>query len=151
MRDRTDRVIGRVALVLTAVVLVGVAITLTLALRSRGASPTAYGVGDTVDLPRRYFDQHAATLVIVVKAGCSACERSAPFHQTLQEAAQASGVGVQWVHAEQASPDELGRIRVVPSVLLLDQRGVVLEMKQGALPEDEQRALIERVRKGPGT
>lgn len=151
MRDRTDRVIGRVAVVLTAMVLVGVAITLALALRSRGSAPAAYGVGDTVDLPQRYFAQHAATLVIVVKAGCQACERSAPFHQTLQDAAQAAGVGVEWIHAEQTSPGELGRIRVVPSVLLLDRRGVVLEMKEGALPDDEQRALIERVRRVPGT
>lgn len=42
------------------------------------------------------------------------------------------------------------RLRLVPTVVIVDQRGVVLEMKEGVLPESEQHALhamIETLRK----
>lgn len=151
MRDRTDRAIGRVALALSAVVVLAVAITGWLALRARPSATPAYRAGDVVDLPKRYFESHDTTVVIVVRSGCPACDRSAAFHQALQDTARAAGVGVEWIRAEHALPAELGRLHVVPSVLWLDRRGVVLEMKEGALPDDEQRALIARVRGGPGT
>ena len=151
MRDRTDRAIGRAALGISAVLILGVALTGWLALRRPPQAPTAYRVGERVDLPARYFEGHAATLVIVTKAGCAACERCAAFHQSLREAALSAGVDVQWIHAEQTPEGDLGRIHVVPSLVLLNSAGIVLEMKEGALPEDEQRALMERVRRTPGT
>jgi hypothetical protein len=151
MHDGTDRAIGRVALVLSIVAILGVAITGWLALRSGSAAPPAYRAGDIVDLPSRYFEGHAASVVIVVKTGCPACERSSAFHTALREAAASAGLGVSTVVADEVAPSTLGRIHVAPSVLLLDRNGRVLEMKEGALPENEQRALIERVRKIPGT
>lgn len=143
-----DRAIGRIALGAGLLLVLGVAVTGWIALRRSPTFPAAYRAGERVDLPRRYFEGHATTLVIVVKAGCAACERSAAFLRELREAAVAGGRGVQWIQAEHTPPAELGRIHVVPSVLLVSAQGVVLEMKEGAVPDGEQRALIERVRRG---
>ena len=71
--------------------------------------------------------------------------------QSVDEAGIWEGLQLFGLAADEVAPSTLGRIHVAPSVLLLDRNGRVLEMKEGALPENEQRALIERVRKIPGT
>lgn len=151
MREGTDRAIGRVALGLSAILIVGLAVTGEMARWRPATAAAAYRTGDTVDLPRRYFDGHTVSLVIVVKSACPACEQSMAFLQRVRDTAVAAGLGVTWIQADHAAPGDLGRMRVVPSLLLIDQRGVVLDMKEGALPDAEQRALMERVRRVPGT
>lgn len=176
MNSRTDRAVGRAALAATVGLLLVVAATITIIVsptaRERlrellGWTPPSYQVGDASSLPSAWRDAPGHTVLIFVTSNCDACRRSLPFHQAIagavgarpdlhlrivltspgdDEAAYAAAIGVR---ADQVTRINARgtRLRRVPTILIVDRQGIVVEKKEGVLPETEQHALIEKLRK----
>ena len=152
MEARTDRRIGRAAVILTTSLLAMVALTAAVALWPRG----------DIEIPSAWYSQSDDTLVIFGRESCPACAASATFHRELAAAAEASGIRV--VAAMTARGEDpaafaasLGlapdrgvfaspapkRLTTVPTILVVNRLGRTLQKKEGALSIDDQRALLE--------
>jgi len=175
MRTATDRAIRRAALAAAIGVLLIVAATVAAVMSAplrawtraqlRWAPPS-YQIGAASTLPADWHDAADNTVLIFVTTGCDACRRSLPFHQAIagavgaranlhlrvvltspgdDAAAYAAAIGVRADQVARMDPRGT-RLRRVPTVLIVDRRGVVVEKKEGVLPEAEQHALIERLK-----
>ena len=123
-----------------------------------------FEVGSASDLPVQWHQGASATVVIFVSGQCQACLQSAPFHRDLRSSAAGAGLRVvtaltsltddpsAYAAAESLADRDVvtfdftgSRLRVVPTIVIVDRNGVVVETKEGVLPEAEQHALIARV------
>lgn len=164
-----ERSLGRAVVTLTITMLCVVGVTAAVLLRptwrervrhSLGWS-TQFVVGEPSGLPASLTGDADHTVLIFVSETCAACQRSRPFHRTLLTAANAR-VAVKILLTTPggdtgALSETLGaatttisafdsrgtRLRVVPTLLIVDRAGTVLEMKEGVLPDAEQHALLE--------
>lgn len=125
---------------------------------------TQFVAGTPSGLPSSLTGGADRTVLIFVSDTCAACQRSQPFHRELLGLAGArlavrvllttSNGSIESLAAALGAPadaviafDPRGtRLQVVPTVLVVDRAGTVLEMKEGVLPASEQHALIERLK-----
>lgn len=156
MQPATDRRIGRAALIVSATLILMIGVTVIVALWPR----------DAIELPADWYAGSDYTLVIFGRPGCDACDASAGFHRdiatlgtskgmrviaaaTSREAAPsdfAASMGLPADHGAMAVPAP-AHLTVVPTIVIVDRRGKTLTRKEGALSIDDQRALMEYVRK----
>jgi hypothetical protein len=147
----TDRRLGRAALIVTAVLLLTVAVTAAIALRPRGG----------IDIPAEWRSPSGYTLVIFGRTTCAACAASAAFHRDLVAAAHARGVRVVaastgsarepgvFAASIGAAPDEAVRaipapknLTTVPAIVLMSGDGRILKQTAGVLALGPQRDWI---------
>ena len=172
MDPATDRVVRRgaatvalAALLVVIVTIVSVANPVTRTwLRARLTTP-GFVIGASSQLPTSLYRDHARTVLIFVSAHCDACMRAQPFHRALTQLASAeSNVSVQ-VLLTTAADDPAAyaaamhvpasfvasfdprdtRLKRVPTILVVDRAGVVLEMTEGVLSDEDQHALVKRL------
>lgn len=154
MDATTDRRLGRAALIVTALLILTVAVTAAIALWPRGE----------VEIPAEWRSQSNYTLIIFGRESCPACAASAAFHKELAAAAAAHGVraiaastgsaenpetfaasiGIARDHALRASPAPKN-LKSVPAIVLVSRNGAILRTTEGALSIAEQRALMSFV------
>jgi len=172
MDPRADRLLRRSAIVVIGVLLTVVSLTSVVlsnaswrdrARRQLGWT-TQFEVSAASGLPPEWHQRATLTVVIFLSGTCDACRLSLPFHRALRAAAEAAGLRVvtaltalnddpaSYAAAEQLRATDVvrfdfrgSRLQRVPTILLIDPQGVVVEMKEGVLPNDEQHALIARL------
>jgi len=173
MNPLTDRAVRRGAIAIIGVLLAVVSLT-SLILSSPSWRDRArrqlgwvsyFEVGSASGLPAEWHQSATPTVVIFISGACAACQQSAPFHRALRSSGRAAGLRV--VTALTAANDDPAgyaaneslsehdvvrfdatgsRLRVVPTILIIDRNGVVVEKKEGVLPEAGQHALIDKVK-----
>jgi hypothetical protein len=135
-------------------------------IRRQAGWVTEFSVGAPSGLPTAWHQRTTPTVVIFVSSTCVACRQSLPFHRELRSAITAAGLGAVTAltsaqddtatyAANESLPltdvvrfDAVGsRLRVVPTILILDSRGSVLEKKEGVLSPEEQHALMATLRR----
>jgi hypothetical protein len=146
--DTADRRLGRAALIVTALLILMVAVTAAIALRPRGE----------VEIPAEWRSHSDYTLIIFGRTSCPACEASASFHRELAAAAETHGVrvvaastgsmenadafavsiGVKPEHSVRAVPAPQ-HLNSVPAIVVVDRGGRILQKAEGALAPDRQR------------
>lgn len=172
MTSSTDRVVRRGAIAVIVTLLTVVSLTSLVLLnpawqdrarRQLGWART-FEAGSAAELPPEWIDGAKPTIVIFISGACEACRQSAPFHRDLRASVGAAGLRVLTVltslnddAAAYAASESLSerdvvrfdatgsRLRVVPTILIVDRNGVVVEKTEGVLPEAEQHALMTRV------
>lgn len=175
MRGQTDRYVRRGAIAAGVVALITVILTGAASLHTptrewirdhmQWSSP-AYRVGAPSELPPALHADADHTLLIFVASGCEACRRAQSFHLELMRAADggtrlarrvlltspgdhpasyAADIGVPTERVAMIDASRT-RVRRVPTILIVDRRGVVQTIKEGVLPTAEQHALIDAVR-----
>jgi thiol-disulfide isomerase/thioredoxin len=121
--------------------------------------PTSYTVGERVDVPASVYESSRVTLLIFARSTCSACQSAKPaFAAIAMQVDAIPEAGVRVVTSSSGGRDErayardLGltdtqfvtisfdglRLKVVPTVILVDQRGVVRFTSEG-VPSAAQR------------
>lgn len=174
MDSPNDRSVRRGALVITLTLLLIVATTATAIVFPSGRewvrqrmrwAPPGYSMGAASGLLPALYDGADFTVLIFATTNCVACQRALPFHQELARAddgarvrtrilmtspgddiaayAMAAGVNADRVLRFDAQGS---KVRRVPTILVIDRAGLVREMKEGVLPDDEQHALLEKIR-----
>ena len=170
MELRTDRIVGRAALaasVALALLLVGTIAWITASVRGWLPSSRApYVVGELIDVPAAVYRQTPFTIVLFARSNCGACESAVPFHQSLvtlvagrpnarmvlvspiadraREVTYAGTLGL----ADAAVipwPTPAPRVRAAPTLVVVNDRGVILAVWEGAGTEDEQRERMKRI------
>ena len=175
MDPRTDRAVGRVALAAAISLLLVVAATIVAVVspsarewtRERLRWAPGYQIGAPSGLPAAWLNTADRTVLIFASTSCEACRRSLPVYRTLvdavrarselrlrimltspgdDEAAYAASIGAP--AADVTRIDARGtRLRRVPTILIVDRQGLVVEKKEGVLSEGEQHALMETLKK----
>jgi hypothetical protein len=130
-------------------------------------SRPAYALGDSVDVPRRLYDESAQTLLVFASGTCGACLRSAAafgelavelrgtqtrfllLTPTIRHADQESLLAAASLQASEFAAFDLTTLRLksVPSVVLVDRAGRILYSREGYVDEDA-RAAIRAAIKG---
>lgn len=121
--------------------------------------------GTRVALPGVDWGGSQKTLVLVLQKGCHFCSESAPFYQRLvretsglpglrlmavlpQRADEAkeylSEINVPVQDVRQAPPKALG-VSGTPTLILVDDRGVVLKSWVGKLPAEQEAEVLKKV------
>lgn len=171
----TDRALGRGALLLTISILTVIAATAAIIAyaparswirQHAGWEKTGFTIGEQSHLrPEWYVDGDYSVLVFATE-NCDACRRSRTFHTELINTA--ATVRTNQAHVLLTSPAddeerfaaELGLagnrvkkvdvtgtpVRKVPTIVIVDQHGIVREIKEGVLSESEQHALLEKIK-----
>jgi len=129
------------------------------------AQASGYVVGTTIDLPAELVSGADRTILVFARSSCAACRRSTPALQSLVAAASASPatqvllvtsaredrdadralaaeIGLTGAQVHRAPFDRL-RLKVVPSIIVVDRAGVVLDAHVGA-PDPEATARLLR-------
>ncbi len=120
----------------------------------------AYSAGDRIDVPAAWYETAPRTLVLFARASCGACQTAQPFLKELVGAVVESGDAVVLVgHAGSREEDavfakSLGvgdagiqsapagvRVRVTPTLVLVDKSGTVLNAWEGVGPPDKQKLI----------
>lgn len=154
MDATTDRRLGRAALIVTTLIVVIVGITAAIAFRPKG----------DIEIPAAWRSQSEYTLIIFGRDSCPACAASAEFHRTLVAAAEARGIRTlaaltasiedpaRFAASLGLAPDRALRanpapehLKSVPTVILVNRNGEILQKTEGALRADKQRALLNFV------
>jgi hypothetical protein len=169
LATRRAEFVGRLALAVSIgcmVLLVGTVVVLTtpsLRARFRSTPAPAYRVGDQIDVPARFYEGATTTLLIFARSSCSACEGARPVLTDLVAAMRSrSKAGVRFLPTDGLSPADadfaraLGlddsqiapvdikslRLRVVPTVVVVDQQGIVRSAWQPPQPLTELSSLL---------
>jgi len=176
MASGTDRVVRRSAVAIILIVILIVTTTIIavvsptartwMGARLHGPAP-GFRVGAESGLRTDLFSGADYTVLVFVTTHCAACQAAQPFHRELARtvdgltsvdmrvaltspgddlAAYATALGVDASVVERVDPRGMP-LRRVPTVLIVDRRGIVIEMKEGVLPESEQHALLESLKK----
>ena len=125
------------------------------------APKPAYAAADVIDTPAAWHSRTPVTLVLFARASCGACQKAQPFLASLvadlrdradvvvvggsaDDAAFARSIGVDDSHVHMA-PAGL-RVRVTPTLVLVDRAGTILHAWEGVGPEEKQAAITQAVR-----
>ena len=168
------RMTGKLELFVNIAIIV-VAITLTAVLVKKFVFTAAPGVSASLDavtpgtafkLPQIDWAANGRTLVLVLATDCRYCEKSLPFYQKLSRetesrsdfklvavfpqdtAAAAQYLRMHEITAHQivqAHPPSLG-VGGTPTLLLVDQNGIISETWFGQLLADQEQAVFARLR-----
>jgi hypothetical protein len=119
--------------------------------------------GTQISLPGIDFTKSNRTVLLALQIGCHFCSESAPFYQKIQQQKNQNvrlvavlpqsiedsrtylqGLGVSPIEVAQAT---LASIRVsgTPTLLLLNQNGIVTDSWVGKLPDSEVAKVINRI------
>jgi thioredoxin-related protein len=155
--------VANIAIIIVALLIGGV-----LAYRYFGTpseSKETIKAGAKVSLPDTDWTKNNRSLVLVLQKGCRYCTESAPFYQKLSAAVKAEGkttllaalpssatesegylreLGVAVDVVKQVSPSSLG-VRGTPALLLVDDKGIVVESWTGKLPADKETQVLNKV------
>jgi thioredoxin-related protein len=161
----------RVELV-TNIAIIMVALTICVVLAKRYLlSPAApaevksISAGEKISLPEMDWQKSRQTLLVVLSEGCHFCAESVPFYQRLAKVASErgdvrlvavlpqppgegqkyiDGLGVPIKDVKQAA---LGSIHVkgTPTLILVDNAGVVINAWVGKLPSDQEAEVIGKL------
>ncbi|MEN3334821.1 MAG: Redoxin [Blastocatellia bacterium] len=122
--------------------------------------------GEKVLLPDYDWSKSNQHLILILQKGCHFCSESAPFYRRLieattgrndvhlmaalpQESSEAqqylNELGVRISEVKQASPAVFG-VRGTPTLLLVDNKGIVKEVWAGKLPSDKETAVLTRLK-----
>jgi hypothetical protein len=125
--------------------------------------PPAYVAGQTIDVPSRLYDASPRTLLLFVRANCSACQTAKPAFASLVAEARGRGMPV-WLVASGALTDEEGayaasigleadrrmtmplaglRLQVVPTLVVVGHSGEVVYAAEGVPTDTVRRDVIE--------
>jgi peroxiredoxin len=122
----------------------------------------AYAPGGTIDTPAAWHSRTPATLVLFARASCSACQKGQPFLASLvadlrdradvvvvggsaEDAEFARSIGVDDSRIQMA-PAGL-RVRVTPTLVLVDRAGTILHAWEGVGPEEKQTAIAQALQR----
>ncbi len=172
MDPSLDRAVRRGAIVITVILLAIVSLTSAVLLnpswrdraRRQLGWTTQFTVGSASGLPPEWYQDAKPTVVIFVSGTCPACAQAAPFHRALRAASASAGLKAltaltalnddpsAYAARESVADGDVVKfdfrgspLRLVPTIVVVDHRGVVVEMKEGVLPEAEQHALMARL------
>ena len=174
-----DAVLRRVATVVTLACAALVALTVLLLFRPtlratfgfETAAGPAYRVGDRVDVPPDLYDSSAATVLIFARSTCGACQRATTeLAAVVARLRTIASVRITLVAAANRADDELAfaraiglngderttiavtglRLRVVPTVLVVDRAGVIRYSSEGGLTPKQQDDIL-RAATGPAS
>ena len=114
--------------------------------------PAAYAAGQQVDVPAAWYAGAPHTLIVFARASCAACDKAQPFLKTLVGRMNGKG-GALMAHppgalaADQAFGRSLDiaqdrimttvaglRVKATPTMILVDQRGTIINAWEGANP-----------------
>lgn len=131
-----------------------------------GISRGRLGVGNTLTLSSVDWAQSKWNLVLILSSKCKYCRESEPFHRRLLSLANSTGavravalvLGTStsdpaYPHSAEldftlvrlTKPAEIGSVGT-PSILLVDNRGVVAHMWRGKMPPESEDSVIEMVK-----
>ena len=164
MRLDTDRLVGKTAALTNAGLVLILLVTammvtwprVTNALGMRHAPDPAYRAGQTIDTPADWYSSSNYTLVVFARASCGACQTAQPFLKQLvadlgsksavvlgttgkepkEEAGYGRSLGLGDTSVK-AVPAGL-RVRVTPTLVLVNAQGQVLAAWEGVGPEKQQ-------------
>ncbi len=120
--------------------------------------------GSKIDLPGVDWSKSSRTLLLALQKGCHFCTDSAPFYRRLapvaseknvrlvavlpQEQSEArqylADLGVTINDVRQASLDSLS-VRGTPTLILVDEKGLVIDSWVGKLPGDGEAKVLNRI------
>ncbi len=175
MNVPTDRAVRRGALAIAITLVLIVATTTTAIVFPAGREwvrqrlrwvPPTFDVGRASDLPPALYEHADFTVLIFATTHCAACQRALPFHRELSQVANSDARLRAHVLLTSAGDDAsttaetLGiaadrvtmfdpkgtKLHHVPTILVVDRRGIVRAMKEGVLSAEEQHALMEQIR-----
>jgi len=167
--QRTD-LIGRLAVAAAATSVVLVAATAVAIARpdlreKLGLAPGPYAAGQQIDVPASVYGGSRETLIVFARSTCSVCQRSVPYFRRIFDEAARDGIPVRLLSSAPLDPAELDfarglglrdedvvpvdhktlRLRRVPTIVLVDQRGEIHYAREGAVPAGEQGELLRRM------
>lgn len=125
----------------------------------------AYAAGDRIDVPAAWYQTAPRTLVLFARASCGACQTAQPFLKELVGSVVESGDAVVLVgHAGSreedavfakslgvgdaailSAPDDI-RVRVTPTLVLVDKTGTILHAWEGVGPPDKQKLIAAAIK-----
>jgi len=172
MNDRADRMLSRAAVAASVALLAVFAGTLATLAWPRltgalGATPKApepaYGTGGTIDTPADWHQAAPYTLVLFARASCSACQTAGPFFKGLidetggrsqvvlvtsageqdADALYARGLGLDASSIKTAGPGL--RVRVTPTLVLVNRQGTILDAWEGVGPVEKQAEIRKAI------
>jgi hypothetical protein len=169
MNDRTDRLIDRAAIGGSIVLLAVFAGTLGTLIWPRvsgavGIQPkpqVAYETGTAIDTPPEWYQGAPYTLLVFARASCTACQSAGPFFKRLIHDIGSTIRVVLVTSAGEADQDaeyarDLGlaaqsirtatrglKVRVTPTLVLVDRQGTVVETWEGVGPPDKQTQIAD--------
>jgi thiol-disulfide isomerase/thioredoxin len=173
--DDSDQLwVRRLPLIVAAAVVVVLAAT-TAALMVPGVRAwwslaTGYSLGDTFEVPVGPEGAARSTLVVLARASCPTCRRAAPVLAELVREARRSGLAQMLVvpapvnqantgfglelglEAEQIVAARMSDLRVaeVPTVLIVDLKGRVVQQWSGGSIVDRRAELLSEIARKPG-
>jgi thioredoxin-related protein len=157
--------ITNIAIILVAVI-IGVVFVKNYLLGSKDNSREENLVGTKVSVPDVNWAKNGQTLLLILQKGCHFCAESAPFYQRLiQETSGRQGfqiiavlpqeveegrkylseLNVPVSEVKQTRPGTLG-VKGTPTLLLVDNTGVVTDAWLGKLPPEKESAVLDRLR-----
>jgi hypothetical protein len=136
-------------------------------------STTAYAVGATIDLPEAVYRQTPFTVVLFARSDCPACQTGEPFYRSVAAfvgthptarmvlSSPVAGAGGAPAIEEMAYARRLGdgvvivpwtsdqkpRVAVVPTLVMVNDRGVVLAAWQGAPAAGDRTRMMDVITK----
>jgi len=152
----------------TALVVAWPRLTTTLGVKSTPTRNAAYRTGQTVDVPASWYEASPYTLLVFARASCGACQQAQPFFKQLtsglkgrasvlmvgsdldreNDAAYGRAIGLKDASI-QVAPDGL-KVRVTPTVVLINKRGEILGAWEGVGPADQQDAIAKAIDRAIG-
>lgn len=151
-------------IILVAIVVVGVLVKKYL-LTTPAVTDPEVSVGTRITLAGVNWGENGQTLVVVSQTGCHFCSESAPFYQRLVQEAKTRGnvrlvfVLPQPVAEGQKYLNDLGlfvsdivqaplksiQVRGTPTLLLVNNKGVVMDLWLGKLPPEKEAEVLGKL------
>jgi thioredoxin-related protein len=125
--------------------------------------PAALKSGDRIQIPNEDWANNKKTLVLVLSTQCHFCSESAPFYQRLVTDSSGKNIHLAAVFPQSAGEgrdylNKLGvtiadiqqapssfAVRGTPTLILLDDKGAVIESWTGKLPANDETELMSKV------
>ena len=172
MQANADRFVGRTAsitnaglvliLLVTAMMVAWPRVTNALGMRPKPPAP-AYTTGQTIDTPAEWYGSTPRTLIVFARASCGACQQAQPFLKLLvADLGSTSAVVLATSGKEPADELTYGRalglnegavktaptglrVRVTPTLVLVDQQGQILAAWEGVGPQKKQAEIRKAI------
>lgn len=158
-------IVTNIALVIVAVIASAVLVRNYLLSRAGRDLPPQIAVGEKLSLTGVDWQGYGATLVLALAPGCDSCSESAPFYRRLTaelatQRVHMTGVlpasveesreylrslKVEIADVRQGSFEAL-KIRGTPTLILVDQQGVVVNVWLGRFPPEQEQQVIDTIR-----
>jgi hypothetical protein len=177
LSERSDKNIHRVAagMLVACVVLLGATVVVVAWPRithTFGVKPApremSYRTGQTIDVPAEWYQSSPYTVVLFARASCGACQNAQPFFKQLvtglrgratfvlagseverdDDAQYGRALGLKDAAIRVAPPDL--KVRNVPTLVLINQRGEILGAWEGVGPPEQQTTIAKAIDRAIG-